>query len=166
MIPNINEKTGIPYGYISANALDSEVVDSLMFGSQAVDLSYAEFYSEQMCQIFNAEVTDDNYVTIMSDEGYEEWLDEHYDGDWRQEISDQYEPCELCVEGVYEGVTYCSSWLGGALNFFILESPVTTDKARRASPCVPGAGILDTLDGSEFSYDVPGDWRWVDESNA
>ena len=27
------------------------------------------------------------------------------------------------------------------------------------SPCVPGAAILDTLDGSTFGYDVPADWR-------
>ena len=33
----------------------------------------------------------------------------------------------------------------------------------RASPCVPGAAILDTLDGSECGYDVPADWRWKED---
>lgn len=58
-----------------------------------------------------------------------------------------------------EGVRYCTSYLGGALHFFILQSPVTTDRARRASPCVPNAGIIDTLDGNVSSYDVPDSWR-------
>lgn len=56
-------------------------------------------------------------------------------------------------------VHYRTSWLGGALHVWIFLSPFTTDKARRASPCVPNAGILDKLDGSVTAYDVPADWR-------
>ena len=72
---------------------------------------------------------------------------------------------ESYIHGEYEGVKYATSWLGGALNFFILESPVITTKACRASPCVPNAGILkhpeDPEGGSVESYGIPEDW-WAE----
>ena len=76
-----------------------------------------------------------------------------------REYGDTLNCDEPIVEGRKDNVHYLSSWLGGALNFFIIESPVITESARRASPCVPGAAILDTLDGSERGYDVPAEWR-------
>ncbi len=149
---NRNPKTGVAYGYISANQLDNEVVEVLLHGPQAVNHTENEAV-----------------VNFAAGEGFEPtgdleadyfaafaWLEENYEGIWLEDIPDTE---EWIVTGTYEGVSYQSSWLGGALNFYIFESPVTTDKGRRASPCVPGACILDTLDGSESGYDVPADWR-------
>lgn len=117
---NTDVLTGIAYGYISANALEPEVVDDLLYR-----------YNE---------------VCTGDEDGSEGDLPE--------------------AEGVTpEGVRYCTSHLGGALNFFILWSPIVTDRARRASPCVPNAGIIDTLDGSVTSYDVPAEWRWTEPAN-
>lgn len=66
---------------------------------------------------------------------------------------------EPYAEGVYDDVRYRTSYLGGALNFFILESPVVTDHAGLASPCVPNAGILSyTMDGGVQAYSVPESW--------
>lgn len=142
---NINPKTGIAYGYIAAQALGSELVHELMDGTGAerfVNHSHAYFEAQ--------------YRREHELDDADELPDDAYD---------VYEPYEDEVEGVIDGVHYASSWLGGALNFFILESPVTTDKARMASPCVPNAGILDTLDGSVTSYDVPADWRYDPETD-
>lgn len=142
MVANINPTTGIAYGYISGKALDGELESTLLFGPQAVN------------ETANAAFTD--------------WKEEFVDREGRepderdeQGFWDEYEDYEPFITGDLDGVTYASSWLGGALNFFIFKSPVTTDKARLASPCVPNAGILDTLDGSVTSYDVPADWRHV-----
>ena len=150
-MPNINVITGIPYGYIAAAALDPEIVDELLNGSGALDLSYQAALDE----------ADER----ASAEAAERGLD-HGSPDWERfcarrtcELMDDYECDEPDIEGQYEGVTYATSWLGGALNFWIFESTATTFRARRASPCLPGAAILDTLDGSEFGYDVPADWR-------
>ena len=150
-MPNINTKTNIPFGYIAASALDSEVVDELLNGRGAVDVSYQSALDEADAQAGEE----------ASDFGFE-----HGSRDWETfterracELMSNYECDEPHIEGQYEGVAYASSWLGGALNFWIFESPVTTFRARRASPCVPGAAILDRLDGSEFGYDVPADWR-------
>lgn len=149
---NRNPKTGIAYGYISANQLDQEVVFELLYGSQATNHTENEVLVD-FAENEGFERTGDlqaDYVSAM------EWLEENYDGNWEDDVP---VPEECIVTGTCQGVSYQSSWLGGALNFWIFESPVTTDKGRRASPCVPGACILDTLDGSESGYDVPAEWR-------
>ena len=150
-MPNINTKTNIPFGYIAASALDSEVVDELLYGRGAVDLSYQAALDETDEQA-SVEAAERGFAHGSPD--WERFVDKHV-----ETAMNYYECDEPDIRGVYEDVTYATSWLGGALNFWIFESPVTTTKARRASPCVPGAAILDTLDGSEFGYDVPADWR-------
>lgn len=152
MITNINPETKIPYGYIAAAALDPEIVERLLFGAQARDLDFERYVDEVHEEVSIAAA--ENGVSL-DDPGYEDWCEREFE----RRAEDYVGPDEVSVQGQYEGVTYATSWLGGALNFWIFESPFTTDKARRASPCVPGAAILDVLDGSEFGYDVPVDWR-------
>lgn len=150
-MPNINALTGIPYGYIAAAALNQDVVDELLNGRGAIDLSYLEALDEahKRADIDAAEL---GYVHGAPD--WDRFVEKHVETQMNY-----YECDEPDIEGEHEGVTYATSWLGGALNFWIFESPVATHRARRASPCVPGAAILDTLDGSEFGYDVPAGWR-------
>jgi hypothetical protein len=143
MTANINPTTGIAYGYIAAHALDGETVDQLMHGPQATDETRASALDEWLAEWRIAQ--GDNAAVPDSWEEQKFW--------------DGFECDEPAISGTLDGVTYRTSWLGGALNFFILHSPVTTDKANLASPCVPNAGIIDTLDGSITSYDVPADWR-------
>jgi len=150
--PNTNPETKIPYGYVAALALDPEIVERLLFGAQARDLAFEEF-----CEEVSAEVEIEAAERGL-DHGTRDWYD------WcereRERRLEVYEsPDEVSIEGRYEGVTYRTSYLGGALNFWILYSPHVTNKARRASPCVPNAAILDVLDGSEYGYDVPAGWR-------
>lgn len=151
MVANINPETGIAYGYISANTLDSDLVTELLDGgvNHTREAAYREWREEKAAQLMAADLT----INGM-DEAKDRADCVAY------EFADNYYDEEPVVEGVHEGVSFCSSWLGGALNFFISHSPYTTDKARRSSPCVPNAGILDTLDGDVTSYDVPPDWRY------
>ena len=149
---NTNPVTNIPYGYISSQALDPEIVDDLIYGLQARDFSFEAWYEEKVEEAAAAAREVDYH---MSDSEFEDFV-----GNYVEDAQEEYFDPEPHIEGEYDGVYYATSWLGGALNFLILESPVTTDKARRASPCVPGAAILDTLDGDEFGYDVPADWRF------
>lgn len=136
MAININEDTGIAYGYISARLLHDDVVDDLLYGDQARDLTI-EWYEQE----YRAE----NGLSP----------DDPLPDDW----CDNYDAEEIEVIGTLDGVEYASSWLGGALHFFIFHSPYVTDKAEKGSPCVPGAGILDNLSGDVTAYDVPPDWR-------
>ena len=150
MIANINPETGVAYGYISANCLNQEVVNDLMHGDQASNLSHQEAW------IWFKNTKKDMFIKA----GYSEEDAELAAEDTIDEFSYEYEDYEPEIEGVYEGVRYKTSWLGGALNFFIFWSPFVTESARLASPCVPNAGILDTLDGHVTSYNVPHDWRY------
>lgn len=127
---NHNPETGIAYGYISANELDQDLVQELLYGRQARDLSYEE------AQIAWAEL-----------DGYN--APEEF----------EYECEEPIITGTYEGVTYCTSWLGGALHFFIYQSPII-EKGRPCSPCVPLALDLGSVGkGNYEGYGVPQGWR-------
>lgn len=135
---NFDRKTGVAYGYIAARDLDPELVQELMFGSQATDLSYFEAEREARREHRG-----------------------HYD-----DFDFYYEAYEPTIEGVYDEVFYQTSWLGGALNFWIFYSPVVTQTANRASPCVPGAGILPSGSGDVTAYDVPAKWLYDYEEQA
>jgi dihydroxyacetone kinase DhaKLM complex PTS-EIIA-like component DhaM len=158
---NINQKTGIAYGYISARALQPDMVNDLMTGmgvenfrnisEEAMIADIAAKHRRDTAAIapafldLNGGLSDDEIVdALLANDllNYEDLICE-----------------EPVIEGTYEGVRYVSSWLGGALNFFIVDSPVITSMAAKASPCVPGAGILDDLDGNVTAYDVPLHWR-------
>ena len=136
MAININEDTWIECGYISASSLHDDVVPDLLYGDQARDLTI-EWYEQE----YRAE----NGLSP----------DDPLPDDW----CDNYDAEEIEVIGALDGVKYVSSWLGGALHFFIFYSPYVTDKAEKGSPCVPGAGILDNLSRDVTAYDVPPDWR-------
>lgn len=147
MQPNVNELTGIRYGIISANSLDGELVHDLMY-RHGEDLSWKE-----------AAVEIGNEVNALVEEGL---IDED---DVDREMDERL--CDLnieepIIEGACEGVLYRTSWLGGALHFWIFESH-RIGLYSECSPCCPNAGDLDSPndDGVEC-YDVPKGWR-VDE---
>ena len=143
---NANPTTGIRYGYISANSLRPEVLYELLYGRQATDLSYENFKTEV-------------YAAMRA--GLDDWLSVRaIDAAFDAAIEEAEFNCDEPIhEGEYEGVRYRTSWLGGALNVWIFESPETGHYAE-CSPCVPGAGNLDypDLDGV-VCYDVPKEWR-------
>ena len=144
MKPNIHPKTRIHYGIIRANSLDWELVDDLLY-HYGTDISYQEAYAEIAIQVWR-EVLDGE---IKFDDAEEEI----------ERRTEDLQIEEPIVEGVYGGIRFRSSWLGGALHFFILDSP-HINRYAECSPCVPNAGDLDSpdIDGVE-TYDVPPDWR-------
>lgn len=151
MTANINPKTGIAYGYIAANALDSDLVNDLLQGNGVTGFKDDGWIDYKAACVNEYRQENEAETEDMTD-------DEVWD-EIEMEACDRYESGETTVRGEYEGVHYMTAWLGGALNFFIFHSPIVTDKANRASPCVPNCGILDELDGDVTSYNVPDDWR-------
>jgi hypothetical protein len=179
-VTNINPETGIAYGYISADALHPEIVQELQ--NNGTDIYYEDAKAEAQREVAREWCTSITATGALElpifrdrpDMPHEtERLDEDllfdlclvhvkesWEGsDWEQAFNDSYQPDEPVHEGEKDDVKYRTSWLGGALNVWIFESPHITDKARRASPCVPNAGILDVLDGDVQAYDVPANWR-------
>lgn len=146
MIVNRNLNTGIPYGIIAANSLCPDVVQELLYGPQATDLTYKAAWDDEVAR--QRREHDDLWRDHPAPEAFEP-NDNHFDPTIDEPV----------VTGVYEGVHYESAWLGGALLFWVFESPFTR-YYRPCSPCVPGAGDLDTPDeGGILCYDVPPDWR-------
>lgn len=155
MTANINHNTNIPFGYISASKLDSEVVDQLMFGPQARNLSWEEFLKEFLREQraeFESASAGELESNPYNDNG-------EFDEAYAEEVAgDLYMGEEEIIEGELEGVKYATSWLGGALNFYIFESPWIA-KCRPCSICVPNAGDLGS-EGDYEAYGVPEDWLY------
>lgn len=172
---NTNPDTGIRYGVISGNSLDSDTLHELFYGSGAKDLSYEEALSELHKELVSEadsleqEVEDDlrdEHYTANAPAPDEEqvaaaleaaWERKGYanrddfietEGERRIEI-DRIEIDEPIIEGTYEGVKYRISWLGGAPLVWIIEGPIGYAN-RLCSPCVPNAADLDGgfVDGS------------------
>lgn len=194
-IVNTNHETGIRYGVIAVNSLDPDLANDLFYGPDAVDLSYQEAYEEAKAEYGTewdnareeAEIAAGETDPNMTDDERERFIEKHMIGagicwtHWDKktfEDRDEYiesrlerfsDLCQIdepIIEGVYEGVTYHISWLGGAPLVWVFESPYVT-KADLCSPCVPNAGSLDSLnpDGYEC-YDVPPDWRQGDGNDS
>lgn len=150
-MPNIHPDNGIPYGLIAADDLDPEIVHQLMFGPQATNESYEDALGQFL---FEARLV----LEIADDEDLED------EDDLTQKFNDTWEDYEPTITGTLEGVTYATCWIGGALNFWILESPVQALGAP-GSPCVPGACVLKPgySGGWYVGYSVPEGWWFVTE---
>jgi hypothetical protein len=179
-MPNYNSETGISYGVISGNSLDSDLLDDLMHGNEAQNLSYmaavkearaeAESQWDEIIEEIREEAGGGNFENAderdawietetfkrSDDLDHDDWIEREL-----ERFGEEYEGDEEVYEGVYEGVSYHLSWLGGAIIVFISHSPHIV-MARDCSICVPGAGDLDHVDpdnGTTECYDVPADWR-------
>lgn len=133
---NLHPETGIRYSYVSANELDCETVDDLMYNHVVEDYSFDEWLKEQEI-IFEAEQDEREALAEDAGESYEREEFDPNDCDMLEQY-EEYEPEKLIKT---EGFTLRSSWLGGALHFYVIESPLTAPFPN-CSPCVPNAGCL------------------------
>lgn len=171
MIPNVSTN-GVAFGYVAANDLDGDVVAVLLghdLGANVKNLSYdaamKEAEAEQRAKWENncetLEVAHQEAGTVCGP---------HPDFEFdEQAFNDGYNHEEDVVEGVYEGITYRTSWLGGALNFWIFNSPLITTAADRGSPCIPNAAVLLPpwrRSGIVLGFDVPADWWHRSEGDS
>ena len=136
MITNVNPKTGIRYGVISANSLHNDLIDEIVAHGRNLTL-------EELIKELQAEFGDDPDELEYQEEQLFENLD-FYDCSFEHEV---------------DGVKIHTSSFGGTMLVWVVESPHTT-MARQCSPCVPGAGDLHNLDlNGVLCYNVPKDWR-------
>lgn len=150
--PNKHGVTGIAFGYIGAHVLDPDVVDQLLYGVQAKNLTYEAAKKAYVAQ------AEREHRTMVEGDTPEDYEFPDFDQIAIEEkFAETYEGSEESIAGCYESVHYESSWMGGALHFFIYESPHVNGHAE-CSPCVPGAGDLHN-DGEMPTYDVPNAWR-------
>lgn len=160
---NTNPETGIRYGVVSANSLNPDVVQDLFYGPDADDLSYKDAChdckQEALRRYRDAQEDAHDTAALNSisgdklDEFIENFLIERLDtnfvddeeeyADWYVDREMEYWSCdEPTIEGLYEGVHYLISWLGGAPLVWITQGPVGY-AVELCSPCVPNAANLD-----------------------
>lgn len=160
---NINTETGIRFGVIAGNSLDPDLLDELLHGPGATDLSYQEAYEEAKkdaehefdAAVGEAEIAANEVDPNMPEEDFQSFIDKEIEAtlgtisraqyviDKLEEFSDICQIDEPTIEGTYECVKYRISWLGGAPLLWVLEGPVGYCN-QLCSPCVPGAGDLDS----------------------
>lgn len=154
MIPNHHPETNFAYGYIRADAIDSDLFNELCY-SHGKDANYDSAWEDHLAEMKRAH---DALVEVAEDNDGEP---PEFDEDQiKQDFNDSYEPNEPVYEGEHEGVKYRTSWLGGAQHLYVFESPVLTE-CGRCSPCVPNAGNLDDS-GDYLAYGVPASWLRIE----
>jgi hypothetical protein len=140
-LPNV-DVNGIRFGIISAGLLNQDLLQDLLYfhGRDLTAMEVASDYYEEL-GVVDGELT----------------MDQERELEYRQSCIE-----EPTIEGWYVNVTYRTSWLGGALHIWILESPVRA-WVRECSPCCPNAGDLDSLGELDegqgvLTYSVPVGW--------
>ena len=128
-MPNYNPETKIPYGVVSLNSLAEWVYEE--FFNYGENTSYAD--------------------------ALEEWKKTNPDGE-EEDFSDEYESQEDCYSLETDKMSLGLSYLGGAAMVWVFKSDHTT-LASPCSPCVPGAGDLDSQHEQGIRcYTLPNDW--------
>lgn len=148
MIANTNPETGIRYTVYSMNSIDPDVQHSLWY-EHGVNLDEEAAYKEAYAEALQK----------AQDEAEE--VGEPFDED---EFERYYEAPDLqidepTIEGIYEGVKYGISWLGGAPLLHIFDSPYRFF-GNLCSPCIPNAVNFDSGPGPYEGYAVPDDWLY------
>jgi len=158
---NVNTETGVRFGVVSMQNLESWVYDIL--DSEGTDCTYRDARLDKKREL-QAEADGKDFDC---DEDRSSWIEEQLD-QWGQE----YEADEPVVElrrneGTPEELHVRTTRLGGAQLLWVFRSPHLTTRPL-CSPCVPGAVDLDGAEGAESTagcgqgYDVPPDWRRKD----
>lgn len=171
------DETGIRYGCIYLNSLDSDLANDLWMNAE--NLSEAEAYAELKSEIerdaenieeeVRIAVAERDYAMLSNDSYMEDEVEAAYNRlgyddrddyiDTRLELeSERIQIEEPTLAGICEGVRYEISCLGGAPILFCTHSPFTIT-ARLCSPCVPGAIDIDSPDHDGYEgYCPPVDW--------
>lgn len=147
---NTHPETGIPYGVIALNSVNSDVAADLW--CKGTNVSEKEAIKE-----FSDDIR--NELEALN-EGLEPLGEDDIQAEIEKRLEKEEFDCEEpYIEGSYEGVKYGIRWLGGAPLLWVYFSPFVGRHAQ-CSPCIPGAGNLDTpLDAGFECYDVPSEWR-------
>lgn len=146
---NTNEKTGLPYGVISGQNLDSDVAMELWSRAERVcaDAAYQE------CLDKWKRIAESHIEAGGDPDDYDQdWIELHTDEDMEDWTCD-----EPCAQIKYDGVNVVVSYLGGAMLVTSIDGPISGFRSW-CSPCVPGAVAMDSGCGSLEAHGVPADW--------
>ena len=143
--PNFNQETGYPYGVIQGNHVP-ELLDDITTAGD--DLTWEALVAQIRKEVGEAIKEALDPYAVNPERLIDAMLEVLDDG-----IGDYVEPPEerqyVHSEKLPEGeIKYLVGWLGGAPLIWVTESPFLA-WCRPCSPCVPGAGDLDSLTDRE-----------------
>lgn len=145
-VMNTNPDTGIRYGIVAANSLDSDIINGIQSGVSLEDRAAETDLRERVESALS------DYLSL---EDREEIADRAVELMFASGMSSDEQTHEFDIDGVKGRTT----WLGGALHVWVFESPVK-GMYSLCSPCCPNAGDLDSPEAEgEECYDVPENWR-------
>lgn len=153
---NINRETGIHFGAISGNSLDSDVLFDLQEKAFCLEYETAlcDYLKRRLLSVqtlvLGDHLTSNQLVDLCDEKGIDPDIDCFADLFYSDEPSGTIE---------HDGLIITFDWLGGAPLIIVNESPFVTF-ANPCSPCVPNAGDLDNLDPDGVEcYTVPENWK-------
>jgi hypothetical protein len=151
-MPNVNPKTGLAYGVISTRHTPYLLEDIQSHGNNVTMENRRKECRQRLRNVVcdyssNVDEVVEDMMDVLDDYA------EHYGEE------DEYE-AEL------EGTKYLLSWLGGAPLIWVIDSEWAC-YCNPCSPCVPGAGDLDTLEGSTLAHCMPPEeWELIRENGG
>lgn len=173
-MPNYNTSTGISYGVIALNSLADWFNDEMYdLDSPEEREAFNEFIQETAADLVREKKLD--FDDLDCESGDEQQAIADCDPDILQnlvEAADHHVIDSFWAgtdfgtfrrEGIVDGVSISTSELGGAILVWVIESP-HIGRYAPCSPCIPGAGDLDSPDPDGIEcYDVPPGWRMIEE---
>ena len=144
-MPNYNEKTGIPYGVISGNNVPDLADNIFSAGENLSFQGYKKDLAEKIKGAIVGAISDSSFHPEKVVEGLDiadivETLMDNGLGDDYQGEEEEYSYSYDTPNGK---VSLLLGWLGGASIIWVIDSPWFANTAH-CSPCVPGAGDLDS----------------------
>ena len=164
-MPNYNEKTGIPYGVISGNNVPDLADDIFSSGDSLTYAAWKQELGEKISGAIQGAIQDYTCHPEKIVKGIDvaEIVDSLLDSGLGDDYQQEEEEFEYSYDTPQGKVSLLLGWLGGASIIWVIDSPYVANCAG-CSPCVPGAGDLDTpeKDGIECYClppdDMPEEW--------
>jgi hypothetical protein len=162
---NTNTQTGIRYGVLSGNNVPDLLDDIIANGDNLTYNAWKEELAEKIKGAVARAIGDytRHAERVAKRIDYAEIVESLLDNG----LADEYEAEEEEYEYEYDTplgkVKLQVGWLGGAPLLWVVESPYCAN-CKGCSPCVPGAGDLDSPGGNVECYclppdDMPEDWE-------
>ena len=144
-MPNYNEKTGIPYGVISGNNVPDLADDIFSSGDSLTYAAWKQELGEKISGAIQGAIQDYTCHPEKIVEGIDiaEIVDSLLDSGLGEDYQAEEEEFQYSYDTPNGKVSLLLGWLGGASIIWVIDSPWFANTAH-CSPCVPGAGDLDS----------------------
>jgi hypothetical protein len=140
-MPNYNQKTGLPFGVANAHDFWPLLSDIQDWGTNESEKEAVDSLKERLLSFLDGEPIRDR------ERAAEDTLDVLL-----EYAEFELEECSYSYET--DGTRYLLSYLGGAPLIWVIESNYAC-YCHHCSPCVPGAGDLNSPDGTTLAHCMP-----------